>query len=252
MIKNVKINKDYNIKEHCIDLFEVWNDTVFKCKHKNYQIPPSILYEDIKVYNLPLYTETKIIIEERDSIDCALELKLSGFNPVLLNDANINKPGGKGPESGSLEQEEYCFYRSNYHLHLQKNLYPLKKKASILSKDVEYFKTKKFHSIKEPIKIDMIAAAALKQPKLDNGKYKNDRDLKLMKNKIDMIFQIAYANQNDSIVLPAFGCNSYRNPPKVVANMFKEIIALYRGRFKIIYFAILDENFEVFSDTLGE
>lgn len=40
-------------------------------------------------------------------------------------------------------------------------------------------------------------------------------------NKIKTIFDIAYKNQNDAIVLSAFGCGAFCNPPGHIAELFK-------------------------------
>jgi len=54
---------------------------------------------------------------------------------------------------------------------------------------------------------------------------------------------IAKDNGHDSIVLSAFGCGAYGNPPKHMAELFREVICTqYSGAFKHIVFAIIDDH----------
>jgi len=58
------------------------------------------------------------------------------------------------------------------------------------------------------------------------------------------MFEIALENGHTSIVLSAFGCGAYENPPHHVAMLFAEVIREnhYDRRFKHIAFAIFDDH----------
>ena len=47
---------------------------------------------------------------------------------------------------------------------------------------------------------------------------------------------------HDSLVLSAFGCGAFQNPPDHIARLFKEVIEDYKGHFKMVAFAILDDH----------
>jgi len=83
------------------------------------------------------------------------------------------------------------------------------------------------------------------------------------KQKIRIILHIALVNHHDSIVLSALGCGAYKNPPRHMAELFKEVLQedLFRGKFKVMVFAIFDDfnahkehnpegNFRPFLETL--
>ena len=93
----------------------------------------------------------------------------------------------------------------------------------------------------------MVAVAAIKHPNLViiDGKYKfNDSDREIMLYKIRIILTIAAKFQHDCVILSAFGCGAYRNPPEEVALLFKEALnsPQFKGRFLKIIFATFNAN----------
>jgi len=57
------------------------------------------------------------------------------------------------------------------------------------------------------------------------------------------IFDIALIHNHDCIVLSALGCGAYKNPPAHIAQLFYEVLEeSYRGKFRIIIFAIIDDK----------
>ena len=195
-----------------------------------------------------------------DTIDCALHLKYNeGLNPVVLNMANAYTPGG-GVEGGALAQEESIFRRSNYHLHLTRNVYPIRPNELIYSSKVHISRNSDWSYMRTPGYLDFIASAAINNPRLTpSGEY-TDEDRVLMRNKIDHIFQVAYELNHNTLLLGAFGCGAFRNPPHLVADLFAQVIQKYNGYFKRIDFAILPfvygktdtpDNFDIFTERLS-
>jgi len=223
----------------------VWKDTYSKQKNYPFHNSTKFNFDELAIESDVNY-ETKIIIENIDTIDGALKLLQSGLNPLVLNMASITNPGG-GVRNGASAQEEVLFRRSNYDLTLNKSFYPLKYNEVVYSPKVVIFKDSQYKMI-EPFTLDFIACAALKNPPTFNGKY-NVNDYNIMKNKIKMIFNLALKTNHDSVVVGALGCGAYHNPPEEVIKIYNEIIEENRGKFKVIYFAILshkDNNFELF------
>jgi uncharacterized protein (TIGR02452 family) len=56
--------------------------------------------------------------------------------------------------------------------------------------------------------------------------------------------RIAGKYAHDSIVLGAFGCGAYANPPHHIASLFKEVFAEreFKGYFKTLVFSIIDDH----------
>lgn len=81
-----------------------------------------------------------------------------------------------------------------------------------------------------------------------------------MKMRMETIFRVAapgvdrtMINGNDSLLLGAFGCGAFSNPPKVVAQIFRELIGKYSHFFTEIGFAVLDcgtGNYNIFRNIL--
>lgn len=192
-------------------------------------------------------------------------------NVVVLNFASATNPGG-GVKTGSNAQEEcLCRCSTLYPCLTQKYLfnnfykYHRDRKDTfytnriIYSKDITVFKD----DIREPIlldkskwfKVDVITCAA---PNLRNIEKVNQNDLlKLFKSRIEQIFKVAIENNKTNIILGAFGCGAFKNPPYLVARAFKEVLESYRYYFDNIIFATLvtpakggDENFKTFSRVL--
>ncbi len=193
------------------------------------------------------YDSTNIQLVRDDCIYAAVNLVNQGHNPLLLNMASWVQPGG-GVRNGAGSQEEDLFRRSNYHKFLTKDMYPQKRLQAILSKKVEFSRKGRdvgYTSMPTPILLDCVASPCLKNPTLRNNRFTQE-DVLYMKTKIRQLFQIAYDNGNDSLVLSAWGCGAFHCPPEHMGELFAEIVLENLGFFKTICFAIIDNNYEPF------
>ena len=64
------------------------------------------------------------------------------------------------------------------------------------------------------------------------------------------------ANKAEVLLLGAFGCGAFRNPRKLVAELFSEFTEKYRGCFDVIEYAVYHTeretvNYEAFRDARG-
>jgi len=213
--------------------------------------------------------EIKVI--NGDTIDVALELKNEGYNPVAMNMANENHPGG-GVERGAAAQEESLFRRSNYHEslcltenpHLKNQMppgYHIPERGVVYSPDVQVFRAseKKGFAFIAPKTISFIAVAAYNLGSPRNKIDPHSQDYAIgMKEKIKSFLRVAYFRGHDAVVLGALGCGAFKNDPKIVAQFFKEVLQEneFAGRFKKIVFAVIDDhngtNFQPFSETLQD
>ena len=245
-------NRKKNIKEYSNTKNHYRTNNVPIIESIKYKFDPQFSLESFKKYT------TKVYISKMDTVDRALDLKYNeSLNPLVLNMANAKTPGG-GVAWGALAQEESIFYRSNYHLHLdperkkQESLYPISDLEAIYSTGVDISRDSDWNFIETSKDLDFIASAAIQKPKLNNKVYLKE-DRKLMLNKIELMFQVGLKTNHDTLLLSAFGCGAFGNPPDVVANLFVEMIKKYNGCFNRIEFAIIpplyppgSNNFEVF------
>lgn len=78
---------------------------------------------------------------------------------------------------------------------------------------------------------------------------------KLLTSRIRRIFELAAGNKVDVLILGAFGCGAFRNPPKLVAKVFHNIMEEYIGYFETIEFAVYhrpheDANYTAFCEEM--
>lgn len=204
------------------------------------------------VYDAPAVCE----VVRGDCLKAAIALKTErGLNPAVLNMASSRRPGG-GYKTGAAAQEENIFRRSNYFQSLEDPRridrqrtwhYPLGPLCGIYSPSVIVFRGPEdegYPFLEQPVRLDFIAVAAIARPtvhRLEDGTQRlSPSDADLMRAKIALILDIALAHGHDSVVLGAFGCGAFGNPPEHVALLFREVLSTdaYRCRFKRICFAI--------------
>ena len=109
----------------------------------------------------------------------------------------------------------------------------------------------------------VISCAALSRPQLnaslDDYAFEDSRDI--MKVKAAAVIQAAADARCDVVVLSAFGCGAFGNPPHSVAALFHE--AVQCSVIRMAVFCILDDhnafrkhnprgNFEPFKEVFGE
>ena len=200
----------------------------------------------------------------------------TGQKTCVLNFASATNPGG-GVTWGSTAQEE-CLCRCStlysnlterklwkafYEPHRAQNN-PLYNDDAIYTPDVVVFKT----DTREPEllpesewwSVNVITCAA---PNLRPGRdgrirvrISNEELYQLHVKRMRRILDIAAMNENDVVILGAYGCGAFQNPPDVVAKALKQVANEYRYYFKTIEFAVYcsprdDRNFWVFQQIIG-
>eukprot|EP01084_Bolivina_argentea_P055566 101844_1 len=225
-------------------------------KHKSKETQNNI---DIDVLNI-------------DCLDAAYSLLCNNYNPCLLNMANQKTPGG-GWKSGAGAQEENLCRRStlltslcnysknliNYPKNKQNILdikrvwkYPMDDYGGIYSPNIIVFRsneTSGYKFLDIPYKMSMITAAMFREKKRKpnynkNLEYKNDYKSKIIQ-KLKSVLRIAYDNGHDAVVLSAWGCGAFKNPPLGQSNLWKYVLCNdneFKGKFKKIVFAIFDDH----------
>lgn len=209
----------------------------------------------------PIHTEIRV--EDKDCVLAAKELIDAGYNPAMLNLADLYTPGGL-VEYGSGAQEENLCRRSNLILSLYQfshariyqypdlglkqhaDQYPMDERfGGIYSGIVTFFRGQESQGSlleSKPYNIPVISVAALSGPRIgaDGMMLKEEADITL--EKMRTIFRIGMANFHDSLVLSAMGCGAFANPPAHIAKLFHQVIEEdeFKDKFRLIDFAILD------------
>jgi uncharacterized protein (TIGR02452 family) len=94
-----------------------------------------------------------------------------------------------------------------------------------------------------PYKLSFVAVAAIKDPVLVDNMLSN-KDVETTCAKIRTIFRISLQNNHDAVVLGAFGCGIFHNPPQSIARCFNQVLnePEFHYKFKKVVFAILEDQ----------
>ena len=183
-------------------------------------------------------------------------------------------------------QEENLFRRSAYSASLcntitsfdnkdllhkkRKWKYPIHEFGSIYSPNVYIFRSNESSGYKyltQPYKLSFIAAAMYRFPQIhhETRRYESDKIIENIKKKMRSLLRVAYMNKHDCLVLSAWGCGAFRNPPEHQAELWREVLneKEFKDAFDCIVFAILDDenakrmhnpngNYRPFADIFGE
>ena len=90
--------------------------------------------------------------------------------------------------------------------------------------------------------IPVISVAAISGPQIMSDGMINSVEAEITLDKMRTIFRIGLDNGHDSLVLSAFGCGAFANPPAHIAKLFHQVMEEdeFRNWYRLIVFAILD------------
>ncbi len=243
-------NQDINIDNQTNE--ELLKNTVF------YEAPKTVTH-------VPAKHTQNISVINADCLETANLLQQAGYNPIVLNMANDQTPGG-AVKTGAGAQEENIFRRSNlfvsmyqYVLSGEKHLipthpkykYPLNPRTGgIYSPNVTVFRGIEnvgYCLLEKPYKLSFVSVAAMySPPTVQEGRnfFLTQEAIDITKEKMRSIFRIAIGNYHDVAVLSAFGCGAFRNPPEHIAKLFKQVLneEEFKNKLKLIIFAIIDDH----------
>ena len=261
---NIEIDKFYNDK--------ALQDNVFCEREISLKNPQKLFVTDIQVVNQDCLAYAKSLLEQ-DSAD----------DLCVLNMASAKNPGG-GVYGGAGAQEEYLFRCSDYYRflfqyadpasfdcekvygipHNPRHSYPLKRNfGGVYSHGVTIFRGTEANGyalLETPWKVNFVAVAANNIRRYMNGRTTiPDKFIPSTLSLIRTILRIAYNNGQRRLVLGAFGCGAFANPPGHMAQLFKQVFEEpeFQGLFREIHFAIIEDhnshgrNVNAFKEVFG-
>lgn len=215
---------------------------------------------------------TTVSVLNDDCLDVARALVRQGYLPAVLNFASATTPGG-GVENGSAAQEESIFRRSNLFVSLlqftddfnrdcsfydgfgisscigsRAERYPIRSPyGAIYTPGVTVFRANDaagFALLAEPFRTAVITAAAINRPELDRDNRLTAEDAAITLETIRTVLRVALRGGHDALVLGAFGCGAFHNPPAHIAELFKEALAEpeFADKLRTVIFSILDRG----------
>ena len=241
-----------------------------------------ILEGDTVDYELPAARAGKVVVSGKRTLEASEAYAKQGKRVCVLNFASATNPGGGVVHGSSAQEEAICRCSTLYPCLDMKEMWygfyiphreadnPLYNDDCIFTPAVKVFKSDTSEPELLPEEdwwdVDVITCAApnlrhtpsnrmnpnagSKRAEISEGELK-----KLHEKRIERIFEIAIANKADVLILGAFGCGAFRNPPEVVAQVFAEFTKKYKNCFDAIEYAVHHreyeaENYEVFKKTL--
>lgn len=236
---------------------------------------PVFWNENQGVYNDKwLYFDTRDVEVVADTTFSAARKYLLNGNErehvAVLNFANPHYAGG-GVEIGAMAQEE-CLCRSS-------NLYPCLFASVAQTEYYQYHRKRTDHLFTDRVvytpdvvvfkddqpvpqllpreqwfRVDVLTCAA---PYLGEPLNITRDALKtLFKSRIHEICRVAMEHRVSVLILGAFGCGAFQNPPQLVAEAFQEVLQeeQYKRGFSKVIFAIKsngspDDNYSVFAQV---
>lgn len=210
--------------------------------------PPSSASMEVKVVWGDSFEVARTMGEEIEGVPC------------VLNMASDKKPGGGVVWGASAQEEELCRCSTLYPaLASKKELYPWPSPGSaFFTPGVVVFRApgeEDYGYLHEPHFVNVVSAAAMRNPVWVKGGY-GPKDFDHMRKRIRAMLKVCVETGQRNLVLGAWGCGAFRNPPKGVALAFRSVLlGEFSGYFDRVWFAILGgertNNFEIFSRILG-
>ena len=210
--------------------------------------------------------ETKVAVANADCLEAAELVSRAGGRPAVLNMASRRNPGG-GVYAGAGAQEENIFRRSNLFWSLYQfadyadeygvpgdhsgRSYPIPRESGgIYSPPAKVFRSSEatgYAFLDQPYSAAFLTVPAISRPRLvgqGDALLLSRQMADATRVKIRAIFRIAAAHDHSDLVLSAFGCGAFRNPPRHVARLFREVLGEdeFGGVFHRVVFAIFDDH----------
>lgn len=249
-----------------------------------------ILLETEKLENVTAKrfdTPAKVIVSKKRSLEASKEY--IGNHIGVLNFASATNPGGGVVNGSSAQEEALCRCSTLYpcisdyvvvnNFHYRHRELLKTDKMSVLYNDdciytpnVTVFKTDtaspKLMNEKDWFQVDIITCAA---PNLrakpsssmnENAgtkaaKIKPNELLNLHMKRTKRILDLAKSKEIDVMILGAFGCGAFQNPPDIVSEAIARVVKEYLYDFKVIEFAVYctprdTKNYDSFNCRLSK
>ena len=210
---------------------------------------PSKSFLKIEVVNMDTFDAVKFYSQLDKNTYCFLDMASS--NP---------RDFGGGYKTGASAQEEDLCRRSNLTQVFSTMRPPVPTKGGCFVENVVILRKSKKEEYtwlpKESwIQGNCIMCAASRKPEVRADNTLAPRFYDEMRAKIRAMLQICLQEKQSHLILGAFGCGAYGNPPGEVAKIFRNFLTReYKDKFARVVFAIIDNRFtrnkEIFQEVL--
>lgn len=220
----------------------------------------------------PKYDVSTITVIDSDCLQAAQnELQNGTLKAAVLMLASPIEPGGAMLDGNNGQEEDLCrrsnifsFMWDQSHYLTKKIMYNLvdvrphqvdpdyasmNNNRMIHVPNVTVFRSGKenqYTMLENPFEIGMLISPGLDRPRYEmvdgQNKYVRSQDQEQLEKLVTTQLKTAYDENYDTLILGAFGCGAFWNPPELIAACYKNLLETkFQGAFKKIVFSILDD-----------
>jgi uncharacterized protein (TIGR02452 family) len=187
----------------------------------------------------PPFKTTSVTVAKIDTLSAALAL---GGDTAALNFANADTPGGGYRRDARAQEEDLCRLLPQLIHSLESVAYPIEEQKGecLVTRDLlAVRKVGSYELCKSQGQVNMLTAA---MPCGDAGKPGETRWNNTVTLRMRGVLHAAKVSGFSKLVLGAWGCGAFGNPPALVAKLFLEQLSSseFRGAFSHIVFAVID------------
>lgn len=248
------------------------NDVRFDAAERDAMLKDTVVYsEAFSVTEVPMLDAApRKEVRNEECLVMAKRLKDSGYNPAVLNLADLAIACGFYEKGSNAQEESLCrqttLSQTLYQWYEPRRAaavgvrfrgagYPMDERNGGIYSPVKVFRAgaaSGFALLDEPWQVGIISVAGLdfgqkqgrdKHYATANHGY-TDAGREVMREKIRTIYRIALRHGHDALVLGALGCGAFDNRPEIVAFLFRQVLTEeeFRKKFRYVGFAILESK----------
>ena len=196
----------------------------------------------------PRYPQTSVCVARTDTATALRTMHtLGATRAAALNFANASHPGGGYLHGARAQEEDLCRLLPTLYSSLKRLKYPMKENSAAFTQGWLCRTAGSYALDQPPLLVNIISAA---MPDLGRGAAFRGSSMRAgsppweqtVRTRIRAVLHAAREERCDCVILGAFGCGAFANPPDLVAPLFADVLASdeFRGAFAQIVFAILE------------
>lgn len=210
------------------------------------------------------WLQTMLCVASVDTATCVRVMHTQGYDPVALNFANARHPGGGYLRGARAQEEDLCRLMPPLYNSLKRQRYPIAPNAAHYNQSLLVRQAGSYTLTGPPLRVAVVSAAMPNFGSASGDRGRGDPPgtqgwSRTVGVRIRAVLHAAAAEGHNAVVLGAFGCGAFANPPTDVAAAFAEALLSteFRGCFRAVVFAIVDPkhsdagNLAAFTESLA-
>jgi uncharacterized protein (TIGR02452 family) len=192
---------------------------------------------------------TRVTVANESTLAAARRLVDEGLDPVALNFASANHPGGGFLNGARAQEESLCRASALYACIVDRPVYGRHRDAlyaswMIYSPGVPVFRDDDGALLEKPWRCSFITAPAPNAKVYLQREPGREADVyAAVAERIERVLALAARKEHRAVVLGAWGCGAFGGDAERVAELFHDALTgTFRGAFEAVTFAVLDSS----------